>query len=82
MPENIILKAGFTQPLFISLLQLLVTASDAENMALGLRQKKWRTMVHNTSAGSIEGFCMMVLRTFHNIFLIFIERHVYSFVQN
>jgi hypothetical protein len=36
MPGNIILKADFSQPLVISLLQLLMTASAAENMALGL----------------------------------------------
>jgi hypothetical protein len=33
---DIILKAGFSQPLVISVLELLVTGSTAENMALGL----------------------------------------------
>ncbi len=36
MPGNIILKVDFSQPLLISLLQLLMTASAAENMAMGL----------------------------------------------
>jgi hypothetical protein len=36
MPGNIILKADFSQPLVISLLQLLMTASAAAKMALGL----------------------------------------------
>ncbi len=35
-PGNIILKADFLQTLVISLLQLLMTASAAENMALDL----------------------------------------------
>ena len=35
-PGNIIFKADFSQPLVISLLQLLMTTSAAENMALGL----------------------------------------------
>ncbi len=36
MPGNIILKAAFSQPLAIPLLQLLMTVSAAAEMALGL----------------------------------------------